>query len=93
MRIFQEEIFGPVLAVTTFRTEEEALEIANDSIFGLGAGIWTRDTHKFWYFARNIQAGRIWVNCYHNYSAHATFGGYKRSGFGRETHLYILNHY
>lgn len=93
MRIFQEEIFGPVLCVTTFKTEDEALEIANDTMFGLGAGVWTRDMHQAYKISRGIQAGRVWVNCYHAYPAHAPFGGYKKSGIGRETHKSMLNHY
>ncbi|OIN59631.1 aldehyde dehydrogenase [Arsenicibacter rosenii] len=93
MRVFQEEIFGPVTSVTTFRTAEEALEIANDTLYGLGAGLWTRDAHELYQLPRAIQAGRVWVNCYHHYPAHAPFGGYKKSGFGRETHLMMLNHY
>ena len=93
MRIFQEEIFGPVLAVTTFKDEAEALEIANDTVFGLGAGVWTRDQNTAYRMGRGIKAGRVWVNCYHAYPAHATFGGYKESGIGRETHKQILDHY
>lgn len=93
MRIFQEEIFGPVLAVTTFKDEEEAMEIANDTIYGLGAGIWSRDAHQLHKFSRGIQAGRVWVNCYHMYPSHASFGGYKKSGIGRETHMMMLNSY
>jgi len=93
MRIFQEEIFGPVLSVTTFKTQEEALQIANDTLYGLGAGVWTRDTHQAYETARAIQAGRVWVNCYHLYPAHASFGGYKKSGIGRETHKMMLDHY
>lgn len=93
MRIFQEEIFGPVLAVTTFKDDKEALEIANDTIYGLGSGIWTRDINRAYYFGRGIQAGRVWTNCYHAYPAHAAFGGYKQSGIGRETHKMILDHY
>jgi aldehyde dehydrogenase len=93
MRIFQEEIFGPVVAVTTFKTTEEAIEIANDTLYGLGAGLWTRDAHELYQVPRAIQAGRVWVNCYHNYPAHAPFGGYKKSGFGRENHLMMLDHY
>ncbi|HFQ4975100.1 TPA: aldehyde dehydrogenase family protein [Vibrio vulnificus] len=93
MRIFQEEIFGPVVAVTTFKTMEEALRIANDSEYGLGAGVWTRDSNKAYRMARDIEAGRIWVNCYHAYPAHAAFGGYKKSGIGRETHKMMLDHY
>jgi aldehyde dehydrogenase len=93
MRIFQEEIFGPVLAVTTFKTEAEALEIANDTIYGLGAGVWSRDGNTAYRMARGIKAGRVWMNCYHAYPAHATFGGYKESGIGRETHKVMLDHY
>ena len=93
MRIFQEEIFGPVLAVTTFKDEAEALEIANDTPYGLGAGVWTRDGSKAYRMGRAIQAGRVWTNCYHAYPAHATFGGYKESGIGRETHKVMLDHY
>ncbi len=93
MRVFQEEIFGPVLCVTTFKDESEALEIANDTLYGLGAGVWTRDTHQAYQISREIQAGRVWVNCYHAYPAHAPFGGYKKSGIGRETHKMMLNHY
>jgi aldehyde dehydrogenase len=93
MRIFQEEIFGPVIAVTTFKDEAEALEIANDSIFGLGAGVWTRDANLAHRMGRGIQAGRVWTNCYHLYPAHSAFGGYKKSGIGRETHKMMLDHY
>src|SRR5699024_4220538 len=93
MRIFQEEIFGPVLAVTTFSSDVEALEIANDTLYGLGAGVWTRNTNKAYRFGRGIEAGRVWTNCYHAYPAHAAFGGYKKSGIGRETHLMMLAHY
>lgn len=93
MRIFQEEIFGPVLAVTTFKTKEEAIAIANDTEYGLGAGVWTRDMHLAYQVAREVQAGRIWVNSYHLYPAHAPFGGYKKSGIGRETHKMMLDHY
>ena len=93
MRIFQEEIFGPVVSVTTFKTTEEALAIANDTLYGLGAGVWTRDAHELYQVPRAIQAGRVWVNCYHAYPAHAPFGGYKKSGFGRETHKMMLGHY
>lgn len=93
MRIFQEEIFGPVLSVTTFRDEDEALAIANDTRFGLGAGVWTRDGNRAYRFGRAIQAGRVWTNCYHAYPAHAAFGGYKQSGIGRETHRMMLDHY
>lgn len=93
MRIFQEEIFGPVTSVTTFKTTEEAIAIANDTLYGLGAGLWTRDAHEIYQVPRQIEAGRVWVNCYHAYPAHAPFGGYKKSGFGRETHKMMLNHY
>ncbi|MBF8962341.1 aldehyde dehydrogenase [Pontibacter sp. FD36] len=93
MRVFQEEIFGPVVSVTTFKTVEEAVSIANDTLYGLGAGLWTRDAHEIYQIPRAIQAGRVWVNCYHAYPAHAPFGGYKKSGFGRETHKMMLNHY
>ena len=93
MRVFQEEIFGPVVAVTTFDTPEEALELANDSLYGLGAGVWTRDINRAYNFGRNIQAGRVWTNCYHLYPAHAAFGGYKQSGIGRENHKMMLDHY
>ncbi|MGB0524545.1 MAG: aldehyde dehydrogenase family protein [Flammeovirgaceae bacterium] len=93
MRVFQEEIFGPVVCVTTFKDEAEALEIANDTLYGLGAGVWTRDMHQAYQISRNIKAGRVWVNCYHAYPAHAPFGGYKKSGIGRETHKMMLNHY
>ena len=93
MRVFQEEIFGPVVCLTSFKDEADALEIANDTLYGLGAGVWTRDTHQAYKISRNIQAGRVWVNCYHLYPAHAPFGGYKKSGIGRETHKMMLNHY
>jgi aldehyde dehydrogenase len=93
MRIFQEEIFGPVVSVATFETPEEALAIANDSLYGLGAGVWTRDINRAYQFGRSIQAGRVWTNCYHLYPAHAAFGGYKQSGIGRETHKMMLDHY
>lgn len=93
MRIFQEEIFGPVLAVTTFKDEQEAIEIANDTMYGLGAGVWSRDAHQLHNMSRAIQAGRVWVNCYHLYPSHASFGGYKKSGIGRETHMMMLNSY
>jgi aldehyde dehydrogenase len=93
MRIFQEEIFGPVVAVTTFSTQEEALAIANDTLYGLGAGVWTRDGSTAFRMGRGIQAGRVWTNCYHAYPAHAAFGGYKVSGIGRETHKMMLDHY
>ncbi|NMH26925.1 aldehyde dehydrogenase family protein [Flavobacterium silvaticum] len=93
MRIFQEEIFGPVTCVTTFKTVEEAIEIANDTMYGLGAGVWTRDAHELYQVPRAIKAGRVWVNNYHAYPAHAPFGGYKKSGFGRENHKMMLDHY
>lgn len=93
MRIFQEEIFGPVLAVTTFKTEAEALEIANDTLYGLGAGVWSRDGNTCYRMGRAIKAGRVWTNCYHAYPAHAAFGGYKESGIGRENHKMMLDHY
>ena len=93
MRVFQEEIFGPVVCVTTFKSTEEALEIANDTLYGLGAGVWTRDAHELYQVPREIKAGRVWVNNYHAYPAHAPFGGYKKSGFGRETHKMMLAHY
>jgi len=93
MRVFQEEIFGPVLAVTTFKDEAEALAIANDTLYGLGAGVWTRDTSRAFRMGRGIQAGRVWTNCYHLYPAHAAFGGYKNSGVGRENHRMMLDHY
>lgn len=93
MRVFQEEIFGPVLCVTTFKDEAEAIEIANDTLYGLGAGVWTRDTHQAYKISRAIKAGRVWVNCYHLYPAHAPFGGYKKSGIGRENHKMMLAHY
>lgn len=93
MRVFQEEIFGPVVCVTTFKDEAEAIEIANDTLYGLGAGVWTRDTHQAYQISRAVQAGRVWVNCYHNYPAHAPFGGYKKSGIGRENHKMMLSHY
>ncbi|MCX8996575.1 aldehyde dehydrogenase family protein [Rhizobiaceae bacterium BDR2-2] len=93
MRVFQEEIFGPVVSVTTFKDEKEALEIANDTLYGLGAGIWTRDGNRAYRFGRAIQAGRVWTNCYHAYPAHAAFGGYKQSGIGRENHKMMLDHY
>ncbi|WP_413991316.1 aldehyde dehydrogenase [Labrys okinawensis] len=93
MRIFQEEIFGPVVSVTTFKDDEEALSIANDTLYGLGAGIWTRDGTRAYRFGRAIQAGRVWTNCYHAYPAHAAFGGYKQSGIGRENHKKMLDHY
>jgi aldehyde dehydrogenase len=93
MRIFQEEIFGPVVSVTTFKTDDEALAIANDTHYGLGAGVWSRDANRCYRFGRAIQAGRVWTNCYHAYPAHAAFGGYKQSGIGRETHKMMLDHY
>jgi aldehyde dehydrogenase len=93
MRIFQEEIFGPVLSVTTFKSKEEALQIANDTSYGLGAGVWTRDMDTAYRFGRNLEAGRVWVNNYHAYPAHAAFGGYKNSGIGRENHKMMLDHY
>ena len=93
MRVFQEEIFGPVVCVTTFKDEAEAIEIANDTLYGLGAGVWTRDTHQAYTVSRAIKAGRVWVNCYHLYPAHAPFGGYKKSGIGRENHKMMLAHY
>ncbi|SEG76835.1 aldehyde dehydrogenase [Bosea lathyri] len=93
MRVFQEEIFGPVVAVTTFKDDEEALSIANDTLYGLGAGVWTRDGNRAYRFGRAIQAGRVWTNCYHAYPAHAAFGGYKQSGIGRENHKMMLDHY
>ncbi|MBZ9768082.1 aldehyde dehydrogenase family protein [Mesorhizobium sp. CA6] len=93
MRIFQEEIFGPVVSVTTFKDDDEALSIANDTLYGLGAGIWSRDANRCYRFGRAIQAGRVWTNCYHAYPAHAAFGGYKQSGIGRETHKMMLDHY
>ena len=93
MRVFQEEIFGPVVSVTTFKDEAEAVAIANDTEFGLGAGVWTRDMNLAYRMGRAIQAGRVWTNCYHHYPAHAAFGGYKKSGVGRETHKMMLDHY
>jgi aldehyde dehydrogenase len=93
MRIFQEEIFGPVLAVTTFADDAEALAIANDTMYGLGAGVWTRDMNRAYRMGRAIKAGRVWTNCYHQYPAHAAFGGYKSSGVGRENHKMMLDHY
>jgi len=93
MRIFQEEIFGPVLSVTKFKTETEALAIANDTLYGLGAGVWSRDANTCFRMGRGIKAGRVWTNCYHLYPAHAAFGGYKQSGVGRETHKMMLDHY
>ncbi|MDP2696899.1 aldehyde dehydrogenase [Thalassospira sp.] len=93
MRIFQEEIFGPVVSVTTFKDDAEALSLANDTLYGLGAGVWTRNANRAYRFGRNIKAGRVWTNCYHLYPAHAAFGGYKQSGIGRENHKMMLNHY
>ena len=93
MRVFQEEIFGPVVSVTSFKDEAEALAIANDTLYGLGAGVWTRDGTRAYRFGREIQAGRVWTNCYHLYPAHAAFGGYKQSGIGRENHKMMLDHY
>lgn len=93
MRIFQEEIFGPVLCVTSYKDIDDALEIANDSLYGLGAGVWTRDVHEMQTLSRGIEAGRIWCNCYHLYPAHASFGGYKKSGIGRENHKCMLDNY
>jgi aldehyde dehydrogenase len=93
MRVFQEEIFGPVVSVTTFKDEAEALHIANDTLYGLGAGVWTRNGNRAYRMGRAIQAGRVWVNCYHAYPAHAAFGGYKQSGIGRENHKMMLDHY
>ncbi len=93
MRIFQEEIFGPVVSVTTFKDDDEALSIANDTLYGLGAGVWSRDANTCYRFGRAIKAGRVWTNCYHAYPAHAAFGGYKQSGIGRETHKMMLDHY
>ncbi|MET0526832.1 MAG: aldehyde dehydrogenase [Microvirga sp.] len=93
MRVFQEEIFGPVVSVTTFKDEDEALTIANDTLYGLGAGVWTRNGNRAYRFGRAIHAGRVWTNCYHAYPAHAAFGGYKQSGIGRENHKMMLDHY
>ncbi len=93
MRVFQEEIFGPVVSVVPFKDEAEALEIANDTLYGLGAGVWTRNGTRAYRFGRAIQSGRVWTNCYHLYPAHATFGGYKASGIGRENHLKMMDHY
>jgi len=93
MRIFQEEIFGPVVSVTSFKSQEDALEIANDTLYGLGAGVWSRDINTAYRFGRSIEAGRVWTNCYHAYPAHAAFGGYKMSGIGRENHRMMLSHY
>ena len=93
MRVFQEEIFGPTLGVTSFKNEAEALSIANDTEYGLGAGVWTRDMNRAYRMGRSIQAGRVWTNCYHAYPAHSAFGGYKKSGIGRENHKMMLDHY
>jgi aldehyde dehydrogenase len=93
MRVFQEEIFGPVVSVTTFKDEADALKLANDTLYGLGAGVWTRDINVAYRMGRGIQAGRVWTNCYHAYPAHAAFGVYKQSGVGRETHKMMLDHY
>jgi aldehyde dehydrogenase len=93
MRIFQEEIFGPVVSVTTFKDADEALHLANDTLYGLGAGVWSRDMNVAYRMGRGIKAGRVWTNCYHAYPAHAAFGGYKQSGIGRETHAMMLSHY
>jgi aldehyde dehydrogenase len=93
MRVFQEEIFGPVVSITTFKDEAEAIAIANDTQFGLGAGVWTRDINRAYRVGRALKAGRVWTNCYHLYPAHAAFGGYKKSGVGRETHKVALEHY
>ncbi len=93
MRVFQEEIFGPVVSVTTFKDDEEALSIANDTLYGLGSGVWSRDANRCYRFGRAIKAGRVWTNCYHAYPAHAAFGGYKQSGIGRENHKMMLDHY
>lgn len=93
MRIFQEEIFGPVLSVTTFRDEADALALANDTLYGLGAAVWSRDANRCYRMGRGMQAGRVWVNNYHAYPAHAAFGGYKASGIGRENHKMMLDHY
>jgi len=93
MRVFQEEIFGPVTSLTTFKDEADAIAIANDTLYGLGAGVWTRDAHELYRVPRAIKAGRVWVNCYHLYPAHAAFGGYKKSGIGRENHKMMLDHY
>jgi aldehyde dehydrogenase len=93
MRIFQEEIFGPVVSLTRFDEEADALKVANDTLYGLGAGVWTRDGARAYRMGRAIKAGRVWTNCYHAYPAHAAFGGYKQSGIGRETHKMMLDHY
>jgi aldehyde dehydrogenase len=93
MRVFQEEIFGPVVSVTTFKDEADAIAIANDTLYGLGSGVWSRNGTTAYRMGRAIQAGRVWTNCYHAYPAHAAFGGYKQSGIGRETHKMMLDHY
>jgi aldehyde dehydrogenase len=93
MRIFQEEIFGPVVSVTSFDNDDDALKIANETLYGLGAGVWSRDINRAYRMGRGIQAGRVWTNCYHLYPAHAAFGGYKSSGIGRENHSMMLDHY
>jgi aldehyde dehydrogenase len=93
MRVFQEEIFGPVVSTTSFTDFDDAIEIANDTLYGLGAGVWTRDANTAYRAGRAIQAGRVWTNCYHLYPAHAAFGGYKQSGIGRENHAMMLSHY
>ena len=93
MRVFQEEIFGPVASVTTFKDMDEAIHIANDTTFGLGAGVWSRNGNTAYKVGRAVQAGRVWTNCYHLYPAHAAFGGYKKSGIGRENHQMALNNY
>jgi len=93
MRVFQEEIFGPVVAVTPFKDFDDALSIANDTLYGLGAGVWTRNTNTAYRAGRGIKAGRVWTNCYHLYPAGAAFGGYKQSGIGRENHAMMLDHY
>jgi aldehyde dehydrogenase len=93
MRVFQEEIFGPVVSVTTFKDQDDALAIANDTLYGLGAGVWSRDVNTLYRMGRGIKAGRVWSNCYHHYPAGAAFGGYKQSGIGRENHKMMLSHY
>jgi aldehyde dehydrogenase len=93
MRVFQEEIFGPVVSVTTFKDDDDALSIANDTLYGLGAGVWSRDANRCYRFGRAIQAGRVWTNCYHAYPAHAAFGGYKQSGIGREAGSFGLEEF
>ncbi len=93
MRVFQEEIFGPVVSVTGFSDYRDAISTANDTLYGLGAGVWSRDANISYRAGRDIQAGRVWTNCYHQYPAHAAFGGYKQSGIGRENHLMMLAHY